>query len=393
MLGALLNCIHPYTAPDGAVYRCGQCPKCLRSRSTEWAIRGRHEYLTQKKACFITLTYDKEHLVKGAIRPENRYDKRGILVQEHVQKYLKRLRKHYNYKKLRYIYCGEYGTLKWRPHYHLIIYGLDHTDDIPAKLWPYGYTFIDRKPITDNVIQYVMGYVRKKFSKWEQKDYHYKDNNRPEPYMRCSQGIGRDWAKENVNSWSESMEIKYRGFTYGVPRYYSKLIYKEEGRTFKYFTYESDYKGNTTKKTTYKTIKNIDGELTKKIISKSEESTIYNTNKLLDHINIEEIDKEIITYETIKLLAKRNHDYKIQWKEYKNMKQDDFEKIYNRYKYKGIHKKEEYAKQMYSTNLNDITEMYLNNIAKQKNDSILKGIYGRRDKYELLEELTGTNNL
>ena len=45
---------------------CGQCVGCRLERSRQWAIRCAHEAQSHERNCFITLTYDNEHL------PENR---------------------------------------------------------------------------------------------------------------------------------------------------------------------------------------------------------------------------------------------------------------------------------------------------------------------------------
>jgi hypothetical protein len=67
--------------------------------------------------CFITLTYNDEHL------PEDR-----SLDRQHLTKFFKRLRKHRG--PFRYYACGEYGDLTKRAHYHACLFGLDFADKI-----------------------------------------------------------------------------------------------------------------------------------------------------------------------------------------------------------------------------------------------------------------------
>lgn len=92
---------------------CGQCIGCRLERSRRWAVRIMHEASLHKRNCFITLTYDEKNLPKN-----------GSLQLEHVQLFLKRLRRGSQIP-LRYFLCGEYGEKSARPHYHLCLFGDD----------------------------------------------------------------------------------------------------------------------------------------------------------------------------------------------------------------------------------------------------------------------------
>jgi len=96
---------------------CGQCSGCRLTRSRQWAMRCIHEASLYDNNCFITLTYNDEHL------PEN-----SSLVKEDFQKFMKRFRKKFPNKKIRYYMCGEYGDKNGRPHYHAIIFNHDWKD-------------------------------------------------------------------------------------------------------------------------------------------------------------------------------------------------------------------------------------------------------------------------
>lgn len=99
---------------------CGVCTGCRIGYAREWALRCVHESQLHQENCFITLTYNNEHL------PENRsVDKREL------QKFFKRLRKA-GYK-FRYFACGEYGDKSGRAHYHAILFGVDFSHD--RYLW------------------------------------------------------------------------------------------------------------------------------------------------------------------------------------------------------------------------------------------------------------------
>lgn len=98
---------------------CGKCIGCRLERSRQWAIRCMHEASLYEDNCFITLTYNDDHL------PSN-----GSLDKTHFQKFLKRLRKSIYPQKLRYYHCGEYGDEGGRPHYHAIIFGWSPSDKV-----------------------------------------------------------------------------------------------------------------------------------------------------------------------------------------------------------------------------------------------------------------------
>ena len=51
---------------------CGRCIGCRLDRSLSWAIRCVHEARMHEDNCFVTLTYDKEHLPDdGSLRPRD----------------------------------------------------------------------------------------------------------------------------------------------------------------------------------------------------------------------------------------------------------------------------------------------------------------------------------
>lgn len=116
---------------------CGQCLGCKLERARQWAVRCSHEASLYEENCFITLTYNDEHLPDG-----------GELDYTDFQKFMKRLRKYANrnnrtpkrrhgpqlpYRKIRFFMCGEYGPEKSRPHFHACIFNFDFDDRIYYK--------------------------------------------------------------------------------------------------------------------------------------------------------------------------------------------------------------------------------------------------------------------
>lgn len=151
---------------------CGKCIGCRMDYSRKWADRLMLEFQNSSNACFITLTYDNDHLPTNAL---------GIptLRKDDVQKFIKRLRKHEfgsSQGNLRYYFCGEYGSDTGRPHYHAILFNYFPSDAKIFKsdthgfnyyisnelrdIWPFGFHLIAE--VNWNTCAYVSRYVLKK---------------------------------------------------------------------------------------------------------------------------------------------------------------------------------------------------------------------------------------
>ena len=95
----------------GTYSKCGCCEQCMNEKSNNWAIRNHYESKGHERKCFITLTYEHSPY---------------ILVRKDMQDFMKRLRINLDRstgEKVRFFGAGEYGTLKGRPHFHILIYG------------------------------------------------------------------------------------------------------------------------------------------------------------------------------------------------------------------------------------------------------------------------------
>lgn len=231
------KCTRPYVSPSGLAYGCGQCENCKKQKALEWSIRGTHELNTSPTASLIHLTYAPKHLpINAETVPMNKYDACGTLEKKDMVLFIKRLRKKWKNRNIRFIYCGEYGPHTWRPHYHCILYGLSPGDCIACdveKIWRLGHVEISEDLISTDAIQYVIGYIRKKLSHNEAID-KYSKNHRELPYMRSSKGLGKEWAIKNVERWEKCCTVAFNGNHYPIPRYYIKTIKKMEGRIVKY---------------------------------------------------------------------------------------------------------------------------------------------------------------
>jgi len=221
---------------------CGQCVGCRLERSRQWAIRCVHESQTHEENCFITLTYSEDNLPKG-----------NTLIKRDYQLFMKKLRRHYAPKKIRFFQCGEYGEKYGRPHYHACLFGLDfedkklwkesnenplYTSETLNSIWGHGYCVIGE--VTFESAAYVARYVMKKITgkKSEETDpitglkhYDYVDENgevhdREPEYTTMSRkpGIGKSWYDKYKNDVYPHDFVILNGKKVRPPKYYDTLL-------------------------------------------------------------------------------------------------------------------------------------------------------------------------
>jgi len=189
-----------------------------------WTMRMLHEKESWEQACFVTLTYDNEHLPP-----------RG-LVKSDLQKFIKRLRK--RIPKIKYFGCGEYGELSTkRPHYHLILYGVakHEADCILPQIWGKGN--VKNGHVEEDSIRYVAGYIDKKWMSGDQKNTEYM--GKPPPFQIQSQGIGKEYWLKHYGEFLDD-GLKFRGKPQAVPRYYIELLKVHDPVAHAYFLEESE---------------------------------------------------------------------------------------------------------------------------------------------------------
>lgn len=117
---------------------CGQCLGCVKDYRSSWAVRILLEASLYEHNCFITLTYDNDHLPAD-----------NLPHKEEIQKFMKRLREAVDVP-IRVFYCGESGSKTGRAHYHAIIFGYDFPDKVLLSRTPSG-SLIYRSPLLEKV--------------------------------------------------------------------------------------------------------------------------------------------------------------------------------------------------------------------------------------------------
>lgn len=215
-----MQCLHPLVIRNpnvlvnGDLRRtievpCGHCVACRIARSREWAVRLLHESEFWDDFCFVTLTYDEQHLLSPSLVPRD------------LTLFFKRLRKDLGERKIKYFACGEYGDRFLRPHYHAIIFGLgvQHTKLIEEN-WTKG--FVKVGTLTYQSCRYVSGYVQKKL--YGDGAKYYEDNGLVPPFSRCSKGIGEEYVEKYWNKLYSMGRVTVNGVSMALPRYYTKKL-------------------------------------------------------------------------------------------------------------------------------------------------------------------------
>lgn len=98
---------------------CGDCKHCSMLKAADKGVQAVHEAHYHDECCFITLTYNNKKIP---------YDLE--LHPKDFQDFAKRLRKAYAPRKIKIMYCGEYGSKTFRPHWHAILFGIDFHDKV-----------------------------------------------------------------------------------------------------------------------------------------------------------------------------------------------------------------------------------------------------------------------
>jgi hypothetical protein len=227
---------------------CGKCDACRFAHAKMWAIRCMHEAQLHEHNCFITLTYDDEHL------PEN-----CSLVKKDFQDFMKRLKSKVrdSYPRLlvstlgydqefadlmakklsrgiRFYMCGEYGDKLGRPHYHALLFGFDFPDKKAFKVtgsgeliyvseflqsvWKKGYSSIGR--LTFSSAAYVARYCMKKVT--GKNAYEHYQGRQPEyTCMSRRPGIAKEWiSKYHRDVYPQDRVVDPKGYKSRPPRFY-----------------------------------------------------------------------------------------------------------------------------------------------------------------------------
>lgn len=217
---------------------CGKCVGCQQKLRLEKAMRLVHETRLFKHNCFVTLTYDDDHVPVD-----------GDLDVTAMARFVKRLRRRVEPLRIRFAGCGEYGQALGRPHYHLAIFNYDFGADryrwravaddpemqvyrspLLESCWQFGTSSLGA--LTRRSAAYIAGYVHKKLGAPES-EYEFVNpltgvvSRRVREFWRSSNrpGLGAEWVKRfaSTDVWPHD-RVVYQGKEMRPPRYYDELL-------------------------------------------------------------------------------------------------------------------------------------------------------------------------
>lgn len=252
---------------------CGRCVGCRLERSRQWATRCTHEASLWEHNCFITLTYDDDHLPSKYFWGWDERGNRvyaGTLLYYDFQRFIRRLRKALGrggaflslphdyahtpvrshgappHTPIRFYMGAEYGERYDRPHYHACMFNLQfsdlrkfkeergntlYTSDTLTKLWGKGHCTVGE--LTFESAAYTARYIMKKQT-GDNAKLHYKRIDRetgeiiqltPEfNKMSLKPGIGAEWIQKYHRDVYPHGKVITRGFESNPPKYYDKLL-------------------------------------------------------------------------------------------------------------------------------------------------------------------------
>ena len=220
-----------YRLADPIAVPCGNCIGCRMDHSRRWADRMMLELDHTGKGVFVTLTYNDENL------PDKR-----TLVKKDFQDFMKRLRsrKEFENTEIRFYACGEYGSKTFRPHYHVILFGIDldsfgprkflsknelgqphYTSKLLEEIWSKGFVVITE--VSWNTFAYVSRYVLKKLNGPMSEIYEDLDILPEFSLMSRRPGIGAYYMDDHKD-WLEHNKYFLKGHEISMPELFLKSL-------------------------------------------------------------------------------------------------------------------------------------------------------------------------
>lgn len=193
---------------------CGRCPNCKRNRVNAWVFRLREEERVSSSSYFVTLTYHTDCVPIT----DNGF---MSLKKSDFQDFMKRLR-HLTDNKLKYYAVGEYGSTRWRPHYHMILFNLPDFRLI-EKAWKKGGVHVGS--VTGGSMAYTLKYIDKE----GRIPLHGRDDREKE-FSLMSKGLGSSYLtpgkiQYHKNHLDKMYVVGEGGVKVPFPKYYRDKIF------------------------------------------------------------------------------------------------------------------------------------------------------------------------
>lgn len=197
---------------------CGKCDDCKRRYQNDWSIRLANECDCWENVWFITLTYRDECVPYVVDKLTG--EVHNSVCKEHVQRWLKKfrinyLRLHGEIVHLKYWLTSEYGPRTLRPHYHMLIFGLDYYEVMDlCNLWleDYGYYVCKKVDKSRGSSFAVSRYVSKYCSKGSFENPFVAKKLVKPTFHLISKGIGYKYVIDNKEFHLQSKEFDGRRY-------------------------------------------------------------------------------------------------------------------------------------------------------------------------------------
>lgn len=229
---------------------CGRCIGCRLDYAHEWANRCLLESKYHTESCFVTLTYDDFHVPRVVKNGEMFYS----LSKRDFQLFIKRLRRRYPDKRIRFFGCGEYGDQTFRPHYHIILFGHMFDDLVPLESSRTGHPMWSSQQLYDlwsmssrselssgvapagrcvvqesvyDACSYIARYVLKKQTGLDKDFYSSRGIEPPFLLMSRRPGIGRQFYDDHPDIFdSDFVHVSTfdGGKKFRPPKYFGRLL-------------------------------------------------------------------------------------------------------------------------------------------------------------------------
>lgn len=266
-----MTCTNPILLKDFNIrVPCRKCMACRIKIRTEWAVRILHESVMYDSSLFLTFTYDDKYL------PSNM-----SIDVDTLNNLVKRLRKRFEPRKLRYFACGEYGTVcgncgiserdhflnhnpckalfpvPGRPHYHMILFGVKPClecevcrPDLRGKThlgkivhpgihpiegigdcyqidqsWPFG--FVSAGSVNVLTARYVAKYIEKQLSGDYETAFSKRFPDRIQPFSSKSRGLGGAFLRACKDHFEHQLYTTVNGKKVSLPKYYINELTKD----------------------------------------------------------------------------------------------------------------------------------------------------------------------
>lgn len=271
-----MRCLHPiirkYLDIAGIEHcqevPCGKCIACLHNFQDSWLVRLRETSFAYKDFVYDTLTfspyaltmydvtssvlfnYEKIMSFNGVERLLNKYRtvdyntgelrfRVPYIDRSIVRNWIKRARENYFLDKgqrlnIKYFIVYENGPVWSRPHFHLLMWGITHSDYVTyfAKEWRRRYGFTKTKFISngsDADRDRITAYLSKYVSKGVFESPLVRVGLLPKPWRSISQGIGQEYLQRDFFDWFRGPFAEaLRNITIDKSHYFGDIEYNRK---------------------------------------------------------------------------------------------------------------------------------------------------------------------